>query len=173
VGRFEWSGVQSLSQRSQALAAQGLAHPNDSSFYSRWVLGLSYATDSKVTVDVEYAFNGLGLGKADWNQLRSDNPASLALYQSWVQGQQQLPTQQSTFLRVAWQDAVIQRLDLSAMQRYDLDDDSSMLWLEVRLRLAGRSEVALQWLRNQGGALSDYGVLPVKQNFLLVWRSYI
>ncbi len=172
VLHLEWSGGQSLSQRSQALAQQGLAAPDDSAFHSRWVIGLSYASANKITLDAEYEVNGLGLGKADWNQLRNGSPASYALYQNWVQVQQELPTQHASLLRLTWQDAVINRLDFSAMQRYDLDDDSSMLWLEARYRLPGKAEVALQWQRNQGSSWSDFGVLPAQQNFLLVWRAY-
>ena len=172
VLHFEWSGGDSPSQISQALAQQGLAHADDSAFRSRWVLGVGYSTDNKITVDAELECNGLGLGKSDWNQLRNANPLRYAVYQGWVQTQQELPTQQSAFLHVTWQDAFISRLDLSAMQRYDLVDDSSMVWLEARYRLPGNSEVALQWQGNQGSSLSDYGVLPVQQNWLLVLRGY-
>jgi hypothetical protein len=71
-----------------------------------------------------------------------------------------------------WQDAFMSSLDFSAMQRYDLADDSSMIWLEARYHRLDRTEFALQWQSNQGGALSDYGAMPVKQSLLLVLRRF-
>lgn len=168
----EWSGGQSLSQRSQALAAQGIAHADDSAFYSRWAAGLRYTSDNKISFSAEFEYNGAALNAADWEQLGNGNPALYSAYRSWVQAQQEVPTQQATFFQLTWQDVFVNHLDLSALQRVDLADSSSMQWLELRYRLPGDTEVALQWQRNQGRSLSDYGAMPVKENFLLVFRGY-
>ena len=58
------------------------------------------------------------------------------------------------------------------MQRYDLLDASRMQWLEARYHTLQRTEFAIQWQRNAGGNLSDYGVLPVRQSLLLVLRHF-
>lgn len=172
VLNLEWSGVQSTSQLSQALAQQHLAHANDSAFYSRWAASLNYTTVNKMSLTVEVEFNGLGLSQSGWNQLRSGAPSVYGVYANWVQYRQELPTQQSIFLYFNWQDAFMSRLDISAMQRYDLADDSNMTWLEARYHMLERTEFALQWQSNQGGNLSDFGVMPVRQNLLLVLRRY-
>lgn len=172
VVNFEWSGGQSASQRSQALAQAGLPYADDAAYSQRWVTGLTYTTSNKMSFSAEYEYNGLGLSQVAWNQLRAGNPALYGVYENWVQNQQELPTQRSAFLYFNWQDAFISRLDLSALQRYDLADNSSMVWLEARYHLLDHAEFAVQWLRNQGSSLSDYGVQPVAQSLLLVARWY-
>ena len=169
---FEWTGGQSLSQFNQALAQQGIAHADDSAFYQRWAVGLTYTTANKMSFSAEVEYNGAGMSQSDWNHLRSTTPGVYGVYANWVQARQELPTQHATFLYFNWQDAFVSRLDISAMKRYDMADDSSMNWLEARYHLLDRTEIALQCQRNQGGALSDYGALPVKQNVLLVLRRY-
>jgi hypothetical protein len=172
VLNLEYSGGQGNSQFSQALAQQGIAHADDFGFYSRWVTGLTYTTANKMSLSLDVEYNGQGMNQSAWNNLRTTGVRSYGLYQNWVQSQQELPTQRAAFLYFNWQDAFIGHLDFSAMQRYDLTDNSRMIWLEARYHLLDHAEFALQWQRNQGEALSNYGVLPVKQTMLLLCRSY-
>jgi hypothetical protein len=172
VVNLEYSGGQGSSQFSQALAQQGISHTDDFGFYSRWVTGLTYTTTNKMSFSLDVEYNGQGMNQSAWHSLRTGSLSSYGLYQSWVQNQQELPTQRAAFLYFNWQDAFIGHLDLSAMQRDDLTDNSRMIWLEARYHLRDHAEFAIQWQRNQGEALSNYGVLPVKQNLLLVWRGY-
>ena len=172
VVNVEWSGGQSTSQLSQALAQYAMPSVDDTAYSQRWVTGVTYTTSNKMSFSAEYEYNSQGLSQVAWNQLRAGNPALYGLYENWVQYQQELPTQRASFLYFNWQDAFISRLDLSAMQRYDLADNSSMVWLEARYHLLDHAEFAVQWLRNQGGALSDYGVQPVAQSVLVVVRGY-
>lgn len=172
VFNFEYSGGRGNSQFSQALAQQSITHADDFGFYSRWVTGLTYTTANKMSFSLDVEYNGQGMNQIAWNYLRTTGVRNYALYQNWVQGQQELPTQRAAFLYVNWQDAFIGHLDLSAMQRHDLTDSSRMIWLEARYHPLARAEFAFQWQRNQGDVLSNYGALPVKQNLLLVWRNY-
>jgi hypothetical protein len=172
VLNLEWSGGQMDSQLSQILAQNGLTHADDRAFYKRWAASLSYTTANKMSFTAELDFNGPGLSQSAWNQLRKGAPAVYGMYANGVQSLGDSPTQQSSFLYFNWQDAFMSHLDISAMQRYDLTDDSSMTWLEARYHQLDRTEFALQWQSNQGGALSDYGAMPVKQSLLLVLRRF-
>jgi hypothetical protein len=173
VINLEYSGGQGNSQFSQALAQQGIAHADDFGFYSRWVTGLTYTTANKMSFSLDVEYNGQGMNQIAWNYLRTTGVRNYGLYQSRVQSQQELPTQRAAFLYFNWQDAFIGHLDLSAMQRRDLTDNSRMIWLEARYHPLDHAEFAVQWQRNQGDALTNYGVLPVKQNLLLVFRRYL
>jgi hypothetical protein len=172
VLNLEYSGGRGNSQFSQALAQQGIAHADDFGFYSRLVTGLTYTTANKMSFSFDVEYNGQGMNQSAWNNLRTTDVRRYGVYQNWVQSQQELPTQRAAFLYFNWQDAFMGHLDFSAMQRRDLTDNSRMIWLEARYHLLDHAEFALQWQRNQGEALSNYGVLPVKQNVLLVWRGY-
>ncbi len=70
-----------------------------------------------------------------------------------------------------WQDALINHLDLSAMERFDADDYSRLSWLEARYHME-HAEFALQWQRNSGPVVSDYGAAPQIQSWQAVVRYY-
>ena len=59
----------------------------------------------------------------------------------------------AAYLRAAWQDAFIRKLDLTAMLQLNLDDHSRLNWLEARYHW-DRTELALQWQLNSGNASS-------------------
>ena len=172
VLNLEWSGGRMASQAVQALRQQGLPYVDDSGWRNRLSAGLTYTTENKISLTAEYNYDGAALGQGRWNQLRGGPLPLYGVYENWVQNAQELPTQRGAFLYLNWQDALIPRLDLSAMQRYDLLDASRMQWLEARYHTLQRTEFAIQWQRNAGGNLSDYGVLPVRQSLLLVLRHF-
>ena len=162
VAHFEWSGG-----RMQSLAAQALP-PNsgtseDVAFRNRVATGFTFTSANKVSLTAEYHYNGAAPDQAGWNALRAGSPADYGRYRLQVQDRLELTTRHAGYLRATWQDAFVNKLDLSAMVRVNADDRSRLAWVEARYRWV-RAELALQWQRNSGDATSEYGALPQRSN---------
>src|SRR5205814_5821091 len=69
VAYVEYSGG-----RAPPLLAQALAQPGDVDFRSRLATGVTYTAPSKLSLTLEYDYNGAGLDKGDWNSLRRGSP---------------------------------------------------------------------------------------------------
>ncbi|OIQ88285.1 hypothetical protein GALL_298170 [mine drainage metagenome] len=70
-----------------------------------------------------------------------------------------------------WQDALLNRLDLSAMLRLNVADHSRLSWLEARYHWA-YADLALQWQGNSGSAASQYGADPLQRAWQILVRRY-
>lgn len=162
VAFVEWSGG-----RSPSLASQALALPDDSTFRSRAAAGVTYTAPAKLSVTVEYEYNGAGLDENSWNALRQGAPGAYGQYRNFVSNLQELPTKQNLFFYGLWQDALIVHLDLSAMQRFDVADRSRLSWLEARYHWE-RVDLAVQWQHNHGDTGSQYGALSQSQVWQLI-----
>lgn len=163
VAYFEWSGGRAVS-----LAAQALGDRDDAAFRSRLSTGLTYTTPGNVSLTVEYQYNGAGLDRAGWNALRRGPPAAYGLYRGLVANLQDSPTRDNVFLYAVWQDALVKRLDLTAMVRYDAVDHSRLQWLEARYHWT-RVDIALQTQLNTGHSGSNYGALPERR----LWQALL
>lgn len=161
----EWSGGRSASLLDQARGVQR------ESFHARLATGVSYTTDNKLTVTAEYQYNGAALDKDGWQRLRAGAPAAYWQYRATVNRLQDLATRQALYLFANWQDAGLQHLDVSALHKLDLSDHSHMSWLEARYHWS-RTELAVQWQRNQGAAGSVYGALPQGAVWQTLLRYY-
>jgi opacity protein-like surface antigen len=157
VAYVEWSGGRSRSLRPLALNGA-----DDSAFRSRLATGITYTTASKLTWTLEYEYNGAGLDKAGWDALRRGAPPAYLQYRRFAGSLQELPTRQAIFVRAGWQDAIVARLDLSALARLNIADRSRMTWLEARYHW-DRADLALQWQLNAGAAASEFGALPQRR----------
>jgi hypothetical protein len=166
VGFLEWSGGRSASQLVQAL--QGL---DDTAFRSRLATGLTYTTDNKVSLTVEYDFNGAAPTAQAWDVLSQRGPLAYGQYRQWVQDKFDLPTRQSALLYVSRQDALLNHLDISAMRRLNLDDHSHLTWLEARYHWS-HSDMALQWQHNSGKPGSEFGALQQQHVVQVLWRYF-
>lgn len=163
VAFLEWSGG-----RGDSLLAQALALPDDTRFRSRAAVGATYTAPAKLSVTVEYDYNGAGLDDNGWNTLRQGPASTYTRYRNFVSNLQEPPTKQNAFVFARWQDALLVHFDLSAMQRVDLVDRSRLSWLEARYHW-DRVDLALQWQRNHGDAGSEFGALSQSQ----VWQAVV
>jgi len=168
---FEWSGGRSPSLLAQSLQQQGLPDNSETAFRNRIASGLTYTTDNKISLTVELEYNGAGLNQNQWDALQVGPLQIYGLYRQRLQVLQESPTKPAAFFYGTWQDAGINHLDLSAMQRIDLEDSSRLSWLEARYHLT-HTEFALQWQLNNGSRLSEYGASPQVQTWALVGRYY-
>ncbi|MGZ5818733.1 MAG: hypothetical protein ACXWJD_08300 [Burkholderiaceae bacterium] len=165
VAFAEWSGGRSRSLRYQALHTA-----DDYAFRSRLATGLTYTTTNKITLTLEYDYNGAGLNQHDWDALRRGSPLAYGQYRLYAQNIQDPVTKQSLFFFGTWQDALINHLDLSAMQRFNDADHSRMSWLEGRYHW-DHADLALQWQVNSGNAGSEFGAL-FQQRIIQVVGTY-
>lgn len=170
VAHVEWSGG-----RGPSLLTQALKQPAPTCACNAWrnrlSAGLTYTTPKRISLTAEYHYNGGGLDETAWNALRQGPPAIYGQYRRWVQTAQELPTRQALFFHGTWQDAMINRLDISAMHNLDLADSSHRTWLEARYHV-GNFEYALQWQRNGGRPSSNYGAVPESRGWQAAVRHY-
>jgi len=109
--------------------------------------------------------------EAVWNALRSSSMLDYASYRQLIGEQLDLTTRQAAFLRASWQDAFINKLDLTAMLRYNLDDHSKLSWLEARYRfdqVRNRAAVAT----GSGDDSSDFGAMAQRRYIQALFRHY-
>lgn len=166
VAYVEWSGG-----RTPSLLSQALNRSDDSAFRNRLSTGLTYTTTNKLSMTAEYQYNGAGMNKEEWDALPRSSLAAYGQYRRYVQTVQDMPTRQAVFFYSAWQDVLINRLDLSAMVRYNLDDRSRLSWLEARYRW-DRTEAALQLQWNGGDAVSEFGASSQQRIAQLLVRYF-
>jgi opacity protein-like surface antigen len=166
VSYIEWSGG-----RNPSLLTRALSGADDSVFRNRVATGLTYTTSNKMSLTLEYQYNGAGLRKTEWDALARTSLLDYGQYRRFVQSEQDMPTRQAVFFFGTWQDAMINRLDLSAMLRFNIDDRSRLSWLEARYRW-DRAEAALQWQFNGGHAASEFGASPQQRIVQAVARVF-
>ncbi len=162
----EWSGGQSRSQLSQALQTA-----DDTQFHQRAAAGATYTTSNKLSVTLEYAYNNAALNTDQWDALQRGSPLAYGQYRLWAQAAQELTTQQMATVYAYWPDAVVQHLDLSAMLRANVADNSRMNWVEARYHWS-HTDLALQWQANSGGPVSDFGAALQQRAWQLSLRQY-
>jgi hypothetical protein len=138
--------------RGQALADEPRAGER---FHSRLSTGVTRTFPGKVSVTLEYDYDGLSADRSTWHALGSD-PARYGAYREAVGRTQELTTRQSLFAYVTWEDAIVRHLDATAMGRYDLVDHSAFTWLEARYHWS-RTDLAVQWQTDYGGPHTVYG----------------
>ena len=166
VAFVEWSGGRSRTQLSRALN-----RPDDTAFRQRLATGATYTTEDKLSLTLEYDYNGTAPDDANWSALMRGSPLAYGAYRYWAQDAQELPSQQALFVRASWQDAIVKHLDLSAMLRLNVADHSRLSWLEARYHW-DRADLALQWQFNSGNAGSEFGASTQQKAWQALVRYY-
>lgn len=170
VAHVEWSGGRQKTLQAQALPLSP-AVAQDEAFRNRLATGLTYTTANKLSITGEYHYNGAAVDKAVWNALRTSSMLDYASYRELLEEQLESTTRQAAFVRASWLDAFINRLDLTAVLRYNLDDHSQLSWLEARYRF-DKSEIALQWMAASGDDSSDFGAMAQRRYIQALFRYY-
>jgi len=172
IGQSVVAYVEAAAGRAPSLLSQALNQSQDESFRSRASTGLTYSAANKLSVTLEYEYNGAGLGSTGWNTLRSGNLFLYGRYREYVFALQELPTRSNVFLYATWQDLIVQHLDLSAFLRQDLQDHSRFPWLELRRHWTS-IDLALRWQDAFGSATSDLAAQAQRQTWQLVVDYYL
>lgn len=166
VAYFEWAGGRSRTQ-----LAQALGQPEKEVFRNRIATGLTYTTADKLSISLEYQYNGSALTRAQWDALpRASLPAYIQ-YRLFAEAAQELPTKNAFFVYVSKPDFLLNHLNLSLMVRRNSEDHSRLSWLELRY-LWQRDELALQWQGSSGNLVSDYGAAELRRAWQLSYRHF-
>jgi hypothetical protein len=146
--------------------------PQTESLHSRVSAGFTYSAPNKLSVTLEYEYDGAALGRGGWNALRNGPLEVYGVYRNFANAQQELPTQQALFVYASWNDLIVRHLDATAFVRVDLIDRSRLPWTELRYHWS-HIDAALRWQDYVGGATTEYGAAPTGQTWQLVLDYYL
>ena len=155
--------------KGQSLVAQALSQPVSNSNQQRASVGLTYTTGFNLSLTAEAEYNSAAPNADQWNQLPV---AAQQQVLATAQALQDLPTRSQWFLYASWQDALVQKFDISGFLRQDMHSASRALWLEGRYSWE-RAELALQWLAYAGSPGTVYYAVPQQQTVQLILRVYL
>jgi hypothetical protein len=158
--------------RSSSLWSQSSGLPGGDSLRSRAAIGLTYSTTRKLSLTLEYEYNGAGLGTVGWDAERAGSLPSYGRYREYALAQQDLPTRSNVLLYATWQDLIIRHLDLTAFVREDQVDHSYLPYVELRHHWT-TFDAALRWQDAYGTATSDYGASMQRQTWQLLADCYL
>ena len=151
--------------------AQALGTTDAPGFRNRVAAGLTYTTQSNLSLTAEYEYNGAGLEKDGWDALRRGPLPAYGAYRTFASTAQDLATRHNVFFYATWTDAFMKHLDLTAMLRHDAVDSSRLAWLEARYHWP-RVDLALQAQVNTGNATSNFGALADRRVTQVVLRFF-
>jgi hypothetical protein len=157
--------------------------PNDpnASFMNDLSIGASYATENRMTFNLEYHFHQAGFSSEDWHNWfaasaqHGFNPGvndALWYIRSYAQDQQELETRHSAFLRFDWQDAFIKDVEVTAFANVSLEDGSGFIQTTVAYNLSRAWTLSVLASGAYGGRRSDFGSIPTAETLLLRAARY-
>lgn len=153
VAHLEWSRGSEPDLLSRALALPGAA-----AVRNRFVGGLTYTTLGKLSVTVEYQYNGFALNSSDWAALGTA-PAAQVAYLLEAQRRQELAPREAYLIYLTQKSLGLKDLDLTAFLRTNAGDHSQLAWIELRHHRPS-FDLALQLQQHMGNPASEYGILP-------------
>ncbi|MFC7420240.1 hypothetical protein ACFQNF_10120 [Iodobacter arcticus] len=136
----------------------------------RLASGLTWTSESKLSLSLEYQYDGGAKNAAEWQALQGRPLQDYWRYRNEAQSRQSMLTRQATMVQARWPDLMPQ-LELAAMWRHDLIDSSDMAWFEARYHFK-TVDVAWEWQLNRGNALSQYGALPERRSSSLLLKYF-
>lgn len=157
VAHAEWSYAREPSLADRVWSGNSKVSSGD-----RFAGGLTYSTASKLSLTAEVQINGLALDKSEWDRAGIGGPAVLGAYLLEAEQRQDLATHRAYLLYASQQSAGLKNLDVTAFLRINSEDHSFLSWLELRYHWTN-IDLALQWQRYSGKAMSQYGLNPDRQ----------
>lgn len=188
VAYLEWAGgVRSdliadafrFGRETGSLPASAMALlPNnaDASFMNDLSVGVAYATENRITLNLEYHLHQAGFSPEDWSHWFNTSAqrgfipgvnAALWYLRSYAQDQQEPIERHAAFVRLDWQDAFVTDLELTALATVNLQDASGFLQATAEYRVSSEWTVACLVGGSVGGRRSDFGSLPGLMSALL------
>lgn len=169
VAYVEWSGGRAPSNL--ALSGYGAATSSATAFRSRLSTGITYTTANKLSLTLEYEYDGAAPGGNEWSLLRAGPVPPYVQYRDYAGSQGELAARQNVFAYAHWDDVGIDRLGLTAFVRFDPYDQSHVTWAEARYHWEHLG-FAIQWQRTWGEATSDLAPWPLRQSWLALIDYY-
>lgn len=167
VGHLEVSRGRGVNLLDTALGISRADTPRN-----RLAAGLTYTLPIRLALTAEFEYNGAAPDNAAWRAAgAAGGPALLGRYLQAAQVRQESASRRAWLLYANQKDALLKNLDITGLLRINADDHSRLAWVELRYHW-GQADLALQWQRNLGQPLSEYGVLPYRQALQLLGAWY-
>lgn len=167
----EWAGGKNNAYIEQALSQYSKA---SRTFKQRTASGITYTAPNKLSLTVEYQYDGLAPSRTEWDQFRNTSmltPQDYSQYRDWALASQTLVTRDAAFFHASIKDLFMPHLDLTSFVRLNLQDHSRMNWFEARYR-GKQQDFSFQWQKHQGQFLSEFGAIPEKTLIKLLITHY-
>ena len=134
----------------------------------RAVVGMTFSAPAATTVTAEYQYNGFALGGREWAAVAAGGGVpQLGAYLLKADERLDLAARRALLIYATKKNLGVKNLDLTALVRLNVDDDSYLAWVELRYQWA-QAELALQWLQLQGNTLTEFGTVPTRRSVQLV-----
>ena len=157
--------------------------PNDAGaqFMNDLSVGVSYTTENRMTINLEYHFHEAGFSSRDWSNWfdasarRGFIPgvnSALWYLRSYALDQQEPISRHAAFIRLDWQDAFVKDLELTALATVNMSDASGFLQAAAEYHLSRAWTLAGLVSGTYGGKRSEYGSLPGMASALLRAARY-
>ena len=137
-------------------------------FRSQAAIGASYTTESKVTFNLEYHYNGAGVARVD------SLPAvrELAYVRAYAADRQEPLQRDSVFVRADWVDAFVPHLELTGFVLADAHDGSALVQLEAEYARTDLWSFGVLAGGTTGSKRSNFGSLPRSASLLFKATRY-
>jgi hypothetical protein len=135
----------------------------------RAAAGLTWTLPTRLALTVEYEYNGFAPTADERSAIADLDTQGLLLADA--QRRQELASRRAWLLYATQQNLGMKGLDGTAFVRLNAQDDSYLAWLELRYHWP-RFDVALQWRRSNGDALTEFGLPPQRQAVQLIGALY-
>jgi hypothetical protein len=141
-------------------------------------LGFSFATEKRITVNLEYHYYQPGFSQQDWRNwfgAGSHQGANSALWyiRAYALDQQVPLSRHSAFLRANWVDAFVPNLELTALANVSLLDGSGLVQATADYHLSDVWTIGGLASFTYGGRRSEFGSLTQAGSILLRLVRYI
>ncbi|MBV9992194.1 MAG: hypothetical protein JOZ72_12995 [Alphaproteobacteria bacterium] len=194
VGYAEWAGGSRASLVHDALtygvetgtlpaaALSVIPESGAKSFRSDYVVGASYTTENRITINLEYDRHGEGFTGQDWRNwfdtgiAGRSNPlvtGTLWYIRGYAQDQLELTGRDVVFLRADWTDAFVKDLNLSGFVLDDVRDGSALAQVSADYYLSRSWTVGGLVDANFGSRRSEFGSLPNTAEVFLKLTAYL
>lgn len=140
-----------------------------SGWRNRTAAGLTYSGPARIALTAEVEYNGGAVDRQVWDALAA--AGTLGDYLVEAQRRQDNAARWSTLVYLSQQGGITKQLDLTALLRVNGDDHSRFGWLEMRYHWP-HVDLALQWQRSSGAAVSEYGASTTRQIVQLLAAYY-
>jgi hypothetical protein len=188
VAYLEWSGGDGQNLAAEALqygratgaiaeaAPAAIPVPAQASFRNKATLGASYATESNVTFNFEYHYDGAGFSHQDWRNWFNTGTAranvagvagELWYIRDYALDVQEPMGRQSIFARFDWVDAIVPNLEITGFVSMDLYDGSSLAQVSADYYLSNAWTVGAIAAADLGSRRTDFGSLPQAESLIL------
>ena len=165
VAHVEWSRG-----REPDLLSRALALPGATATRNRFTGGITYTTLGKLSVTVEYLYNGFALNESNWAALGATPLAQFAYLREGLRLLELAP-RQAYMIYVTQKSLGLKNLDLTAFLRINANDYSRLAWVELRHHWTS-FDLAFQLQQNMGRSTSEFGILPDRRLMQVVGSYY-